>query len=89
MVEIAGPFKRTARLVTPSHMSWEQSGKALARMARTDGLELKRIPKSLVNDVMLAASCREAGVTLITENSGDFTRIRRFIRFQFVEPWPA
>lgn len=87
--EIAGPFKRTARLIAPGHASWEQSGNALARMAREDGLELKRAPKSLVNDVLLAASCREAGVILVTKNTGDFSRIQQFIRFDFAAPWPA
>jgi predicted nucleic acid-binding protein len=26
------------------------------------------MPRSLVNDVLIAASCREAGVTLVTDN---------------------
>lgn len=85
---IARPFERTARLLTPTHRDWETAAEILARMAREEGLELRRAPKSLVNDALLAASCRTAGATLITDNARDFTRIRHFIRFTFAPPWP-
>lgn len=87
--EIAHPFKRTARLITPIHGDWETGANVLARMVREEGLEFRRAPKSLINDVLLAASCRTAGVTLITDNGRDFERIRRFLRFDFVFPWPG
>ena len=77
--QIARPFKRTDRLVAPMHGAWEIGGKVLALMASEEGLALKRAPKSLVNDVLLAASCRESGLVLITGNQGDFARIRRYI----------
>ncbi|HUP00857.1 MAG TPA: PIN domain-containing protein [Gemmatimonadota bacterium] len=86
--DIARPFARTARVVTPLHAAWESSAEGLARMAREDGLELRRIPKSLVHDFLLAASCREAEAILITDNSRDFDRIQRLIPFEFLAPWP-
>ena len=88
-LEIARPFKRRGRLVTPTHGNWVESAEVLARLAREEGLELKKIPKSLVHDALLAASCREAGLTLVTDNQDDFTRLRRLLRFEFVAPWPA
>jgi predicted nucleic acid-binding protein len=87
--EIARPFKRRQRLVAPTHRNWEESAEALARLAREEGLELRTMPKSLVHDALLAASCREAGLTLVTDNQTDFTRIRRFLRFEFMAPWPG
>jgi predicted nucleic acid-binding protein len=87
--EIARPFRRTVRLVTPTHRSWETSAQVLARMAREEGLELGRVPRSLVNDVLLAASCQEVGATLITDNRDDFARIHRFLRFEFAVPRPG
>lgn len=87
--ETAMPFKRTGRVVTPSHSAWERSAEALARLAWEEGLERSTMPKSFVNDVLLAASCREAGVTLITENTRDFLRIRRVVPFEFTAPWPT
>ena len=87
--DIARPFKRTSRFITPGHGSWELGAEVLARMAREEGLELRRAPKSLTNDILLAGSCRETGVTLIADNWDDFERIRKFIRFEFITPWPS
>lgn len=87
--EIARPFKRRRRLVTPTHRNWEESAETLARLAREEGLELRTMPKSLVHDALLAASCHESGLTLVTDNQDDFARLRRFLRFEFVAPWPG
>ena len=81
-------YERSGRLIAPSASAWHRSGDALAAMARQEGLELARVSKAFANDVLLAASCREAGCVLITENTRDFSRIRRFIEFDFVPPWP-
>jgi predicted nucleic acid-binding protein len=80
------PFVRRTRLVTPSYRAWEMSGEVLARLVRDEGLTL--ISKALANDVLLALSCREAGVTLVTANVKDFKRIARIVPFRFVPPWP-
>lgn len=86
---MARPFLRTKRIVTPTHAAWQEAGASLARLAKKEALDLHRVPKSFVNDLLLAASCREAGVVLVTENLADFSRIRPFIRFQFMAPWPS
>ena len=58
-------------------------------MSRQEGLELGRISKSFANDVLLALSCRENGCVLITRNERDFQRIRRYVPFEFIKPWPG
>jgi predicted nucleic acid-binding protein len=85
---LIAPFERRRRVLTPSHQAWRASGELLADLARRDGLDLRRTPKSFVNDILLALSCREAGMTLITGNVRDFKRIRRSVRFEFVRAWP-
>lgn len=85
---LVGPLVRAGRVVTPSHAAWDQAGSAIAAMARKEGLDLRSVPKSLVNDVLLAASCRESGVTLITENTGDFQLIRKYLTHNHLPPWP-
>lgn len=75
-------------MVTPTHAAWKQSGEVLSALAAENGLEIRRVPRSFVNDVLLALSCREAGLTLVTDNRRDFDRIRRVVTFDFVEPWP-
>ena len=39
--------------------------------------------------MLLALSWREAGVVLLTDNGRNFDRIRRRVRFEFVEPSPS
>jgi len=86
---IALPFQRTGRVITPSAQAWQVAGEAIAQMARREKRDLRSIPKSLVNDFLLAASCRESGAMLVTENLKDFALIKRYVKLSFEEPWPA
>jgi predicted nucleic acid-binding protein len=81
-------FERVNRTITPSADAWHRSGDVLAEMARTDGLEVARVSKAFGNDLLLALSCRESGCVLVTRNESDFRRIRRFVPFEYVPPWP-
>lgn len=82
------PLRRTRRIVSPSTAAWEAAGRALAELVTMERLDLRSVPKSFANDVLLAASCREAGLVLVTDNVSDFVRIRRVLRFRFEAPWP-
>lgn len=82
-------FQRTNRTITPSEDAWQKSGDVLAAMARKEGLEISRVSKAFGNDILLALSCREAGCVLVTDNEHDFQRIRRFVAFEFIKPWPG
>ncbi len=86
--DLLGPLTRAGRVITPSHSAWEQAGSAIAVMARSEARELRSVPKSLVNDFLLAASCRESGTTLITDNTADFELIRIHLRHEHIAPWP-
>jgi len=85
---VLGIFERTGRTITPSADAWHRSGDVLAAMARDEGLELSKLSKAFGNDVLIAMSCRESGSVLITDNDRDFARIRRFIAFNYIKPWP-
>lgn len=87
--EIARPFDRTGRIFTPSHQSWVAAGEGLARLAAAGYVDRTALPRSFINDVLLAACCREAGVTLVTDNVRDFERIKTVLPFDFVPPWPG
>jgi predicted nucleic acid-binding protein len=82
-------FERASRTITPSPDAWHRSGDLLAEMAQQEVLEIARVSKAFANDILLALSCREAGCVLVTENDRDFSRIRRFIAFEYVKPWPS
>lgn len=86
---VLSPFARRDRLIAPSAHAWEESGNVLAELVRKEGLELKRISKSFGNDILLALSCRESGMVLVTENVGDFKRIAKVAPFKFTAPWPS
>ena len=81
-------FERTNRVITPSADAWHRSGDVFAAMAKQEGLELARVSKAFANDILLAMSCRDSGCILVTENLRDFSRIGRFIAFDFL-PWPV
>jgi predicted nucleic acid-binding protein len=81
-------FARRDRVVTPSSRAWHDSGNLLAALARDEGRDVSRLSKAFGNDVLLALSCREAGVVLVTDNLRDFERIQRLAAFHFVGPWP-
>jgi len=86
---VLSPFQRTGRLLTPSGPAWEESGDVLAALRRTAGLELARLTKSFGNDLLLALSCRDEGVVLVTDNRRDFERIAKHVALTFVPPWPS
>ena len=85
---ILQPFERRGRIFTPSAAAWNQAGDLLATLRHVDGVDLKRMRRSFGNDVLLAISCRENGVVLVTENKRDFARIQQHMKFDFVAPWP-
>jgi len=87
--KLVGPLARAGRVITPSHRAWEEAGIALAAMARREGRDLRSVPKSLVNDFLLAASCRESGTILVTGNAADFELIRKYLKHEFVGAWPS
>lgn len=86
---VLAPFERRGRVLTPSYAAWKLAGEVLARLAVAEGLDLARVPRSFGNDVLLAVTCREAGVVLVTESARDFARIAAVAPFDYVAPWPA
>jgi predicted nucleic acid-binding protein len=88
--EVTGPFERRGRLIAPSAHAYLEAGRILADLATKDLQRLRDLPPSFINDVMIAVSCRENGITLITSNAKDFTTITRHLKsFAFEAPWPS
>lgn len=82
--DLLGAYTRRERVIAPSFAAHVEAGRVLAALHRSDGIQVSRAG-SLVNDVLLATSCREAGVCLVTENVGDFAAAQRHLRgFRFV-----
>jgi predicted nucleic acid-binding protein len=83
------PFAKRRRVFAPSVAAWERAGDVLASLRAAEGVDLKRMRRAFGNDVLLAVACREAGVTLVTNNVQDFERIGQHMDFDWVRPWPG
>jgi predicted nucleic acid-binding protein len=82
------PFERRRRIFTPSAAAFVASGRVLAAVAEREGWQLLDENPSLLNDALIAASCREQGITVVTKD-GDFQRLAPFVKgFRYAAPWP-
>jgi predicted nucleic acid-binding protein len=78
------PFERVRRIVNPTYQNWKDAGLIVVKIAlRQPSLKSKKI--ALVNDTLIALSCRDIGATVVTQNIEDFKLIRRFVNFRFQE----
>jgi predicted nucleic acid-binding protein len=85
---LIAPFEKRRRLVVPGFGTWKRAGVILARLVQRKLVSPGGFGRSFVNDCLLAASCREEGLVLITSNVADFALIRRVEAVEVVQPWP-
>jgi predicted nucleic acid-binding protein len=79
--QLLGPFERRGRLFAPTPTTWRRAGELIAR-----GLRIST--PSALNDLLLALSCREAGITLLTRDR-DFRWLARHVRgLTMLAPYP-
>ncbi len=82
------PFEAVRRVVIPGHATWKRAGQMIARLVRDKKLSPGGIGRGFVNDCLLAASAREHGFVLITDNTRDFDLIRTVEPVEVSPPWP-
>ncbi|HSU17881.1 type II toxin-antitoxin system VapC family toxin [Longimicrobium sp.] len=82
------PFEKRNRLIVPTYETWKRAGEILRQLAVRGFIAPGKFARSFIHDVMLAASCRQFGHTLVTANLRDFELIRKVERFDFVPPFP-
>jgi predicted nucleic acid-binding protein len=86
---IVAPFERRQRVITPSAASYWECGRVLVDLITHERLDYADTSRSLVNDVLLAVSCRAHGITLVTRDT-DFERIARYVKgFTHAAPFPS
>jgi len=73
------PYDERDQVIVPSFGAYVESGRALAALGAREGVDLSRAA-SLFADALIAASCREAGARLVTENARDFAALERHLR---------
>lgn len=75
-------FDRAGRILVPNLNDWTQTGKVLAHLAMKYGYE--EIGKGrMTNDALIAMSAGRLGMTLITLNARDFSKLAEFRFFQW------
>ena len=82
-------FRARRRIHTPTVSTWELAAE-FDRELRTLGSYAGSLSqRSFANDLLLAATARELGATIITSNLSDFELIGQVAPIKVVPPWPA
>lgn len=87
--QFIAPFERRDRVVTPQHGTWKRAGAVMGRLIKAKRVFETGVTRSFFNDCLLAASAREEGLTIVTDNHRDFELINSVERVRFVAPWPG
>ena len=66
------PFECRGRIITPNFAAWKSAGRVVARLVQRKHKSPGGFKRSFLNDCLLATSCREGGLTLITLNREAF-----------------
>ena len=81
--DIALPFAKANRMVTPTVSLYEEAGDVLRRLQRVRGYSMPSA-HGIVNDVLIALSARSNGATVITQNERHFGAIQSVRPFKLV-----
>lgn len=82
------PFRTRRRLITPTWSTWALAAKIDRSIRRQAANRTRLEQRSFMHDILIAASAREIGATIITENTADFTLIGRHVDIAFTPPFP-
>lgn len=86
--QILQPFRTRHRVLLPSASTWRLTARIDRAIRVLGGFAKKLDQRSFLNDMLIAATCREVGATLITANRADFALIDRVMGFWFVTSFP-
>jgi tRNA(fMet)-specific endonuclease VapC len=82
------PFRIRRRLHVPGRETWEAAANVDQRLRKRLSLQSRLRTRSFANDLLIAASAREIGATIVTENRDDFEIIGSALDIRFTEPFP-
>jgi predicted nucleic acid-binding protein len=78
-------FDKAKRIVIPNLGDWTRTGKVLSQLAAK--YDYEKIGRGrLTNDALIAMSAGRLGITVITANSRDFSKLAEFHPFSFRAP---
>jgi predicted nucleic acid-binding protein len=82
------PFKMRRRIHTPTQRTWELAATVDRRLRHMKRFKSSLSQRSFFNDILIAASARDLGATILTENEKDFSTIAEALDIRFSKPWP-
>jgi predicted nucleic acid-binding protein len=85
---IVEPFRLRQRFHVPARQTWDLATKIDRRLRKQRNLQSKLRTRGFFNDMMIAASAREIGAVIVTENREDFGIISDVVDIHYIEPWP-
>ena len=80
------PFRARRRLHVPARQTWEMAATIDRRLQKQRNLGSKLKARSFANDILIAATARELGAVIITENIEDFNVIGSVLDIQSARP---
>jgi predicted nucleic acid-binding protein len=86
---ILEPFRTRRRVHTPSLSTWELAVEIDRGLRALGGYAGSLAQRHFANDIMIAATAREIGATIVTRNLGDFGIIAQVVPIQVEPPWPT
>jgi predicted nucleic acid-binding protein len=87
-VTLIEPFRARRRFIVPGWSTWVLATAIDRRLRARPTIRGRLAERSFFQDILIAASARELGATIITLNTADFGLIGRHVDITFVEPWP-
>lgn len=82
------PFRARRRLVTPSWSTWELVARVDQALRKRSTNRSRLEQRSFLHDMLIAATARELGAIVVTDNVTDFALIARHLDFAFMPPFP-
>ncbi|HEY0972066.1 MAG TPA: type II toxin-antitoxin system VapC family toxin [Gemmatimonadales bacterium] len=86
--DVVRPFSERRRIVETDTLVWREAALIVERLAAAGGYADRLKTASFRHDVLIAASCRRVGATLITANRKDFDLIASMRGFRFATALP-
>lgn len=83
------PFSRRNRVLIPDERAWRLAARMHREIRALGGFDAKLRQRSFLNDMLIAATCRQAGATLLTANIVDYELLHRVVGVRYLAHFPS
>ena len=86
---LLAPFQRRRRVLQPDLPAWRMAAATIRKLESRRQYAQKLRQRRFLCDLLIAASCRSVGATLITANASDFALVGEVTGCRFLTALPA